>query len=162
VQTGARYTPEGADASGKTVGDRAPATATGEYTGNQGAAVGIMGQLQVIMSDFERTVQETQDEEDDAAGKYNDYKSNCESEISEKEGLAAQTKREITETKGALDDAEGELSTHKTLKSEALSELADLKPACLDTGGDHGQRVQQREQEIESLKNAYLILEEMR
>jgi len=164
VQTGASYTPEGADASGKTVGDLAPKTgdASAEYSGNQGAATGIMGQLSVIKSDFERSIADTQDQEADADSEYNTMKSDTESEISEKEALVASTKRDKTETTGVVDDAEGELKDHLVLKAEALQELAELKPACVSTGGDYIERVRQREAEIESLKNALLILGEMR
>jgi len=164
VQTGASYTPEGADASGKTVGDLAPKTgdASAEYSGNQGAATGIMGQLSVIKSDFERSIADTQDQEADADSEYNTLKSDTESEISEKETLLASTKRDKTETIGVVDDAEGELKDHLVLKAEALQELAELKPACVSTGGDYIERVRQREAEIESLKNALLILGEMR
>jgi len=164
VQTGASYTPEGADASGKTVGDLAPKTgdASAEYSGNQGAATGIMGQLSVIKSDFERSIADTQDQEADADSEYNTLKSDTESEISEKETLLASTKRDKTATIGVVDDAEGELKDHLVLKAEALQELAELKPACVSTGGDYIERVRQREAEIESLKNALLILGEMR
>merc|ERR1719265_2685562 len=47
VQTGQLYTSPNAGADGKTVGDLAPDTFSGEFHGNQGAAAGIMGQLQV-------------------------------------------------------------------------------------------------------------------
>merc|ERR1719313_2863743 len=66
VQTGASYTPPNADASGKTVGDLAPDTFSGEFKGNQDAAAGIMGQLDVIKSDFERTISQTNSDEDAA------------------------------------------------------------------------------------------------
>merc|ERR1719424_2469873 len=53
VQTGSMYKPPKSDASGNTVGDLAPDTFEGENHGNQDAAVGIIGQLDVIKSDFE-------------------------------------------------------------------------------------------------------------
>jgi len=43
-----------------------------------------------------------------------------------------------------------------------MDELAKLKPACVSTGSSYSERVARREQEIESLKNAYVILNEMR
>merc|ERR1719217_1502010 len=55
-----QYTPPNAGADGKTVGDMAPDTGfDSDYSGNQDAASGIMGQLDVIMSDFEGTIEAT-------------------------------------------------------------------------------------------------------
>merc|ERR1719311_1318049 len=134
LQTGAAYTPPNADASGKTVGDLAPDSGfSGDFKGNQDAASGILGQLEVTKSD-----------------------------ISEKEGLVKTRKGEITTEKGTKFDTKEDLDEHTGLKEEALAELAELKPACVSTGSSYAERVMRREQEIESLKSAYIILDEMR
>lgn len=52
-----RFTPEGGDREGKTVDDLAPETFEGEYAGKQDQAKGIFGLLEVIQSDFERTIE---------------------------------------------------------------------------------------------------------
>merc|ERR1719311_1572637 len=63
-----QYTPPNAGADGKTVGDMAPDTGfDSDYSGNQDAASGIMGQLDVIMSDFEGTIEATNTAESDAS-----------------------------------------------------------------------------------------------
>merc|ERR1712124_234345 len=61
IQTG--FTPAGADRDGNTVSDLAPAGQEGEYHGNQDAAKGIFGLLEVIQADFERTIEKTDKEE---------------------------------------------------------------------------------------------------
>merc|ERR1719171_2948464 len=163
LQTGAAYTPPNADASGKTVGDLAPDSGfSGDFAGNQDAAAGIMGQLEVIKSDFERTISTTESDEDAAEDTYNTFKSESDASIEEKEGLIADKRGEITDEKTKLSDAEVDLKEHYALKADAMDELAKLKPACVDTGSTYSQRVAQREQEIESLKNAYIIMNEMR
>merc|ERR1719420_1020509 len=48
-----QYKPPKGDASGNTVGDLAPDSFSGDFSGNQDAATGIIGQLDVIKSDFE-------------------------------------------------------------------------------------------------------------
>merc|ERR1719191_2524175 len=47
IQIHKKYVPPNADASGNTVGDLAPDTFSGEFKGNQDAATGIIGQLDV-------------------------------------------------------------------------------------------------------------------
>merc|ERR1719428_2580181 len=61
-----QFTPANAGADGQTVGDLAPDSASGEYHGNQDAASGIMGQIEVIKSDFERTIETVNTAESDA------------------------------------------------------------------------------------------------
>merc|ERR1719240_1666842 len=66
-----KYTPPKADASGNTVGDFAPDTFEGDFSGNQDAATGIIGQLDVIKSDFEGTIDATKQAESDAESEFN-------------------------------------------------------------------------------------------
>jgi len=162
IQIHKKYVPPNADASGNTVGDLAPATFEGENHGNQDAAVGIIGQLDVIKSDFEGTIDATKSEEAEAKEAFDSYKSETESDISEKEGAVDSKTGEKSTEKANLSDYTDDLADHTTDKAQALTELAKLKPACVDTGSDYAEQVARRNQEIESLKNAYVILDEMR
>jgi len=162
LQTHKKYVPPNSDASGKTVGDLAPGTFEGEFKGNQDAAVGIIGQLDVIKSDFEGTIDQTKADEDSAQEAFDTYKSETETDISEKEGSVASKEGEKDTETSNKQDASDELTDHTKDKSLALQELAKLKPACVDTGSDYAEQVARRNQEIESLKNAYVILDEMR
>merc|ERR1719439_253661 len=86
IQTKTEYKPPKGDASGMTVGDLAPDSFSGDFSGNQDAAVGIIGQLDVIKSDFEGTIDATKTAESDAESEFDSYESDCESDISTKEG----------------------------------------------------------------------------
>merc|ERR1719506_3007481 len=89
AKTGAKkYTPPGADADGNTVGDLAPDTFEGDFEGNQDAASGIIAQLEVIKSDFEGTIEKTNDAEADADEEFQKYKGDTEKDIDEKEKLS--------------------------------------------------------------------------
>merc|ERR1719395_211251 len=162
VQTGKKYVPPKADASGNTVGDLAPDTFSGDFSGNQDAATGIIGQLDVIKSDFEGTIDATKSAEAEASDAFDSYKTETETDISEKEGSVSSKTGEKETEEANLADYTDNLSDHTTDKSQALEELAKLKPACVDTGSDYAEQVARRNQEIESLKNAYVILDEMR
>merc|ERR1719159_1014439 len=162
IQTRTSYKPPNSDASGMTVGDLAPDSFSGDFAGNQDAASGIIGQLDVIKSDFEGTIDATKTAEDDAESEFQDYKTETEDEISEKEDLVKTKEGEVAEETAKASDAKADLKEHTELKADALAELAKLKPACVDTGSDYAEKVARREQEIESLKNAYVIFDEMR
>merc|ERR1719160_15627 len=153
IQTG-KYVPPNADRSGKTVADRAPEVFSGEYRGSQGASKGILGLLDVILSDFERTIDTTEDAEDSAAASFGTFESDTktdnadkEDEINTKEGLISDIDDELVETEEDKGDA-------TELKENALKELKKLKPMCVEGEETYAQRVAKREKEIEALKEA--------
>merc|ERR1712100_765173 len=78
------YKPPKSDASGNTVSDLAPDTFEDEYSGNQAASTGIIGQLEVIKSDFEGTIETTKAAEEEAESKFDEYKKESEKDIKEK------------------------------------------------------------------------------
>merc|ERR1719498_689068 len=78
VQT--KYTPPMADRSGKTVSDMAPKAFSGTYHGNQAQSKGIIGMLEVILSDFERTLETVEAAEDEAQNKFESFESETESD----------------------------------------------------------------------------------
>merc|ERR1719156_316706 len=86
IQTKTQYKPPKGDASGNTVGDLAPDSFSGDFSGNQDAATGIIGQLDVIKSDFEGTIDATKTAESEAEDEFNSYKDESETDIETKEG----------------------------------------------------------------------------
>jgi len=159
IQTG-KYVPPNADRSGKTVADRAPEVFSGDYRGSQGASKGILGLLDVILSDFERTVDTTTDAEDTAQSSFNAFESDTktdnddkEDEIDTKEGRISDIEDELVETEEDKEDA-------STLKKNALTELKKLKPMCVEGEETYVQRVAKREKEIQALKEAQQMLDD--
>jgi outer membrane murein-binding lipoprotein Lpp len=159
IQTG-KYVPPNADRSGKTVADRAPEVFSGEYRGSQGASKGILGLLDVILSDFERTIDTTTDAEDTAAASFGTFESDTkqdnedkEDEIDTKEGRISDIDDELVETEEDKGDA-------TSLKENALTELKKLKPMCVEGEETYAQRVAKREKEIQALKDAQQMLDE--
>merc|ERR1719375_201591 len=148
--------------TGSKVHAHQPETFEGDFAGNQGAAAGIIGQLDVIKSDFEAAIDSTKTAEDEAETEFNDYKSETETDVSDKDTSVKEKTTEMKDNEVTLSDATDDLREHTSLKDESLEELAKLKPACVDTGSDYEEKVARREQEIESLKNAYMIFDEMR
>merc|ERR1719301_454376 len=103
------YKPPKGDASGMTVGDLAPDSFSGDFSGNQDAATGIIGQLDVIKSDFEGTIDATNTAEDEADSAFTDYKKETETTIDEKTASIATKSGEKDSTKGDLADYKEDL-----------------------------------------------------
>jgi len=148
------------DSKGKTVGDMAPETFSNDkYSGKQDSSKGIVGMLEVISSDFDRTTKAVTASEADALKDYNKLKQDTEKAIKDKtklkktrQGDADTKKSELTEFKGDLKDA-------KKMNSEALEELEKLTAACVSTGETYAERAKHRKQEIAALKQAMEILD---
>merc|ERR1719456_995069 len=85
LQQSGKYTPPNSDRDGNTVGDLAPPQLEGEYHGNQDASKGIIGLLEVIISDFERTIETTTAEEKAAEEEFLAFKKETEADIESKE-----------------------------------------------------------------------------
>jgi hypothetical protein len=79
-----QYVPPNSDREGKTVGDRAPEIFDDKYRGDQSSSKGIIGLLEVILSDFDRTIDKVTDEEKLSAEAFNKLKKDAETSIKEK------------------------------------------------------------------------------
>merc|ERR1719248_258136 len=109
LQQSSMYTPPNAGRDGQTVGDMAPEQLGGEYHGNQDASKGIIGLLEVIISDFERTIETTTAEEKAAQKEFEEFKAKTEEDIADKEKSKKQKEADLTDelndTKDKLKDA---------------------------------------------------------
>merc|ERR1719333_1173678 len=130
-----------------------------EYKGQGGAAGGVVGMLEVILSDFARLEAETTADEKQAANEYDTFMadSKADSEAKHKEefdkGLLKDQKEH--ELKGTIKDL---TATQEELDA-ALKYYAELKPQCLEVHVSYEERVKKRQEEIDSLKQAYKALE---
>jgi len=149
------------DRSGKRVEELAPETFEGDYHGGQEESKGIFGLLDVIQSDYDRTISSTEDAETAANQEFEDYVAETDADLEKKEG-------EKTTKKGDKDNEEADLSDNKDKlvdaeksHATALKLLEALKAECVDDTISHEERLARRKDEIESLKEALNILEEM-
>jgi len=156
----ASFEPKGGDRDGNTVSDLAPTTFEGEYRGGKDASAGIFGLLEIIQSDFERTVTTVKEAETKAKEEFEKQKEQIEKDMDAK-------KEERTTLKSDLEAEESALTGHKedkkdaqTALGDAKAELAKLKPLCVDTGMSWKARREQAKQEVAALKEALAILED--
>jgi len=128
------------------------------YNGDQSTSGGIVGMLEVIQSDFERTITETEKAEAQAEQDHLKFMTETGVSLAEKETAHEQKTAENEDAKEKLADATENFKSQAEILRGAVSELLDLKPVCVDTGMSYEERVARREDEIEALKKADCIL----
>lgn len=158
VQT--NYVPPNSDREGLTVADRAPEVFSGDYHGNVDASKGIIGLLDVILSDFERTVSATEQEESTEQGAFELFETDTKEDNDAKDIAISGKEGEVATKEDSLVDREDDKVDAGVLLSDAKAELQRLKPMCVEGEETYSQRVAKREKEIAALKEAMVILDE--
>jgi hypothetical protein len=138
--------------------DDAPETFDSAYTGQGTSSTTVIGMLEVIESDFARLESSTEAAEDEAATSYktfmndsNEDKALKDTEMDHKNNKRTTTEELLVSTKRSLEQTQTELDA-------ALQYYDKLKPDCVDAGVSYEERVKRREEELESLQDAYKIL----
>jgi len=129
------------------------------YTGSQGAAGGIIGMMEVIQSDFERTISETEKAEAEAEKAFLEFMTETGMSLSEKTTAEEQKTGYRDSALEQLQEARAGLDRETEILQKAISELIELQPVCVDTGMTYEERVALREEEIEGLKKALCVLQ---
>ena len=114
--------------------------------------------MEVIKSDFERTVKVTTQAEAKSQAAYMSYMTESGMSHAEKTMAHEQKTKQHDDTVAELEDADADLTSNNQILMTSLSELMELKPTCIDTGMSYEERVARREDEIESLKQALCIM----
>jgi len=133
--------------------------AGGSYQGNQAQGANIIAMLEVIASDFARSIKETGEADDAAHRTFVSFDRESKGSISSKETGKAQAETDLKETKMAIEEGMANLEGSQKLLDDALKALEELNPACVDTGMSYEERVAKREEEIEALKTALCQLD---
>jgi archaellum component FlaC len=131
----------------------------GNYGGNQNASKGIIGMLEVILSDFDRTVRATTASEQKAHEEFTEFDRTSKADIAGKTTKSDLDKEDLKTTDNAIESKMGDLKTAVDLLDGALERLEELKPTCVDSGMSYAKRVEKREEEMSALKNALCILD---
>jgi len=131
----------------------------GAYKGNQQKAGGILAMLDVIISDFDRTLKVTKENEKQALAEFNSFSKTSKTSIASKESQKTNAESSLKSTDNQITEDMNSLEKHVKMLDDTLKELEDLKPACVDTGMSYAERVQKRKDEIEALKKALCELD---
>jgi chromosome segregation ATPase len=140
------------------VQQKQPASWDSSYTGQQSSSTGVVGMLEVILTDFTRLESETSSSEAEAASAFDRFSSDTNADIASlTESADVKGKDKIKKEKD-LNDTKKDLRTTQEELDAALAYYDKLKPSCIDAGVSYNERVQRREEEIESLQEALKIL----
>jgi len=147
----------GATAFVQGVDNDMPETFDKPFTG-MGGEGGIVGMLEVILSDFQRLEAETTENEVANSAEFENFINDSQmdkavksQEIKNKENMKQKTESEKQDAKSDLQSTQEELDA-------AMAYFEKLKPSCVDAGVSYEDRVARREEEIQSLQEALKIL----
>merc|ERR1719198_481990 len=115
--------------------------------------------LDVIISDFERTVKVTTANEKDALREFTEFEKTTKSSIASKTRSKEQDEASLKSTTIMIAEDMDFLQKHMKMLDDVLKEIEDLKPACIDTGMSYEERAQKRKDEIEALGEALCQLD---
>jgi len=138
--------------------DDVPETFDEPFTGTGGEG-GVVGMLEVILSDFQRLEAETTDNEAAAAKEYETFSTDSAEDRETKRKSAYHKGNAKSKVEHNIHLATKELAVTQKELDAALEYFEKLKPSCVDAGVSYEDRVAQRENEIQSLKEALKILE---
>jgi chromosome segregation ATPase len=137
--------------------DEAPGTFSKPFKGSGGEG-GILGMLEVILSDFQRLEAETNENEHAAKEEYDAFAADsAEDKAVKNADIKFKTKKK-TMSESDLATAKKDLKSTQEELNAALEYYEKLKPSCVDAGESYEERVARRKAEIESLQEALKIL----
>merc|ERR1719401_1990408 len=128
------------------------------YKGDQSGAGGVVGMLEVIKSDFVRTIKETEKAEDEAEQDHKTFTAETTASQKSKEESEKAKKKEKSDLDKEFDAEKDNLDKKTDTLVTTIEELIELKKTCVDTGMSYEERVERREDEIASLRKALCIL----
>jgi len=128
------------------------------YTGMGGEAGGVVGMIEVILSDFARLEADTKTDEASSQKEYEEFMHDSEMDKTKNtKDVDHKTTRKEEKSQALLLAQEDLKGTTEELNT-ALAYYDKLKPSCVDSTVNYADRVKQRKEEIESLQEALKIL----
>jgi len=116
--------------------------------------------LEVIASDFQKTISDTKADEKSAQSDFESLEKKSNTDVDDKNKLRKQKEDDIKKATAAITDAKDSMKDAEELMELALEELEKVTAMCLTGEGSFAERKKQREEEIKALKGAMKILED--
>lgn len=148
----------GADRDGNTMGDIAPKIDQPSIATEE--SKGIIGILEVISSDFEKSSAQAARDKSEAEETQEEFKKETDSDVAGKNKKIDKNDSTITDIDLDIDDQETDLRSGNALLDGALEALEDWHAMCVKGEETWEQRAQKRKEEVEALKQALNVLDE--
>jgi hypothetical protein len=131
------------------------------YKGQQDGNTGVVGMLEVIESDFLRLDSDTTTAESEAKAEYDTFMADATEDKETKHKAEVQLKLDKDQAEFEKSENLKDLKAVQEELDSAITYYDSLKPQCLEVKVSYEERVAKRKEEIESLKEAYKILDGM-
>merc|ERR1719217_1502726 len=128
------------------------------YKGMGGESGGVIGMLEVILSDFARLEAETKAAEEEAQKEYDEFMTDSSVDKAAKQQDVDHKTKKKQDQSQTLEEKEKDLDGTQKELDAALAYYEKLKPSCVDAGVSYEDRVARRKEEIQSLQEALKIL----
>merc|ERR1719428_2760320 len=135
-----------------------PETFDKPFTGTGDAGGGVIGMMEVIISDFERLETETSEAEFTAQKEYDAFAADSAEDKAVKEADSKNKASSLQRAKSDLATAQKDLRITQEELDAAMAYYEKLKPSCVEEVMSYAERVAQRKAEISSLQEALEIL----
>lgn len=127
---------------------------TKQYGGNQEAAGGILGLLEVVKAKYEQENAEIKQNEKESTSEYNALKADLTAKIEGMKMTKKLKKQALEKAESSHTNNEEKLKSTLSMIDTALKTQAKLRPACLNKGPTAAERKEQIEGQIEALNAA--------
>jgi len=127
---------------------------SGAYKGNQAGSKGIIGLLEVIKSDFERTIKTTSQSEEKSAAEQAKFLQSTTADITSKTTKKECDVEDLAKTDNTIASKKEDMQTNMDLMDEALKALQKHQSMCVNHGQTYADRKAKREEELAALKKA--------
>jgi len=128
------------------------------YQGMGGEAGGVVGMLEVIETDFARLEADTKAAEAAAQKEYDEFMADSKADKAAKELQVENKNFKKQDEEQALVVCTKSLEGTQKELTASLEYFDKLKPSCIEVGVSYEERVERRQEEIKSLKDALKIL----
>jgi len=137
---------------------KAKSTHKAPYGGQQDESTGVIGMLEVILSDFGRLESETSTQEDMAQSEYEKFMADSQQDAEVKQAEVDHKTKAKMNAEEALADLKKDLESTQSELQAAMDYYEKLKPDCVHQEESYEDKVARRKEEIVSLQEALKIL----